>query len=64
MAYMRARANEFNDRDRNSAYFHHKSNSKRWCNHIHGLENEAAKWKSAPKDIEYIITHIFGGYLT
>ena len=54
--YMRSRANEFIDGDKNSKHFHHKACSRRCRNLIKGLNDENGCWKTSKSDIERLIT--------
>jgi len=43
----------------NTAYFHHKANSRQWRNYIKGLEDEEGHWQDSKHEIERIVVSYF-----
>ncbi|XP_021759621.1 uncharacterized protein LOC110724507 [Chenopodium quinoa] len=53
--YLRSRAAEIKDGDRNTSYFHHKASHRKNKNEIKGLYDTDGVWKEEQEDIERII---------
>uniref|UniRef100_A0A803MD71 Uncharacterized protein n=1 Tax=Chenopodium quinoa TaxID=63459 RepID=A0A803MD71_CHEQI len=57
--FVRARANELRDGDKNTKYFHHKASQSKTRNRIDGLMDENGVWKNKRVDMEGLISAYF-----
>ncbi|KAL2944942.1 Ribosome maturation factor RimP [Bienertia sinuspersici] len=62
--YIRSRAAEVRDGDKNTKYFHHKDTQRRKRNYIKGLFDHSGNWHASEEEVERIISNYFEDIFT
>lgn len=62
--FVRARANELRDGDKNISYFHHKANNRKKRNTVRRLNDANGNWREDEKEMVHIVYDYFSTMLS